>query len=508
MLGKFELRRVIGRGAVGVVHLAWDTTLKREVAVKVVRLNDLPESEATEVPRTIPQEAQLASGLTHPGIVAIYDYGESDDIAYIAMEYVDGETLKALLDRAGALRLERALDIMQQMLRALDYCHRRRIVHRDLKPSNLMLSRDDHVKLTDFGIARTDTSDLTVVGEVLGTPPYMAPEQISAKTRANESSDIYSSGVVCYELLTGRRPFNDETGELKFRFSMSSPPPRPRWCPLCHRRSTLTVLRALAKQPAERFATAEAFAAALRAAVKVAPAASADDDTIAIIPSSAPGAPLPRKNRSPKHDAWNHVRWGVVGGIGGLGAAAVAIVLWIVAHGGFLIRPPPPVITPPSQTQPQSGTPAPVAPGPAVAALPSPPSPPAAMPNVVPSEASRATVSRTAPIEPPQMLEADLAAAVATLPCSTVTVELQPGAAGIVASGMTGAGAPRAELDDIIRRAGAVSVREEVSSFPFSPGYCQAADITRSVLAAMADGALDFSLRGSSAKFPLASRSA
>ena len=271
-LDRYELRRAIGTGASGTVYEAWDTVLTRRVAVKVVRLAGKQKLEIEELLARFRQEAQVASRLSHPGVVSVYDYGEKDGVAFIVMEFVTGETLKAVLDRGERLALPLVAEIMRGVLMALGHCHGRGIVHRDIKPANIMLPTEGGVKLTDFGIARIENSELTIVGTVMGTPPYMSPEQFSGLEAVDFRTDIWSSGVVLYELLTGTRPFPGDT-MTKIRQQVANAPVEPpsRRAPGLPAAVDDLVLRALRKLPADRIPSAEAFAAALQAALPATP---------------------------------------------------------------------------------------------------------------------------------------------------------------------------------------------------------------------------------------------
>ncbi|HEX4366453.1 MAG TPA: protein kinase [Rhodopila sp.] len=270
-LGRYELRQPIGRGAAGTVWEAWDTSLTRRVAIKVVRPGDMDAPEIEELLTRFRQEAQVAGRLSHAGVVQVYDYGEVDGEAYIVMEFVDGETLKALLDRPERMPLARAGEIMRGVLVALDNCHRLSVVHRDIKPSNIMLPADGGVKLADFGIARIENSELTIVGTVMGTPPYMSPEQFTARDPVDFHSDIWSCGVLFYEMLTGSRPFTGNTmatiGQAVVNDTFEPPSRRVPGLPTAFDQ---VLQRALRKVPGERFPSAQAFALAIQSAMPLA----------------------------------------------------------------------------------------------------------------------------------------------------------------------------------------------------------------------------------------------
>jgi serine/threonine-protein kinase len=205
-IGTYQIRGTLGEGAMGVVHDGWDPRIGRRVAIKTVRLPAEPDPETTEAIARFRREAQAAGSLGHPNIVTVYDYGETSDIAFIVMEYVDGPTLKTLLDRSERFALSDIVDIMEQLLAGLQFSHARGVVHRDIKPANVMLTSEKRVKIADFGIARIEQSSMTQVGTLMGTPAYMSPEQFMGQT-VDARTDVYSSGVLLYQLLTGERPF-------------------------------------------------------------------------------------------------------------------------------------------------------------------------------------------------------------------------------------------------------------------------------------------------------------
>src|SRR5213592_627132 len=201
---RYVIKRKLGSGGMADVYLAEDQELGRRVALKL--LDDRHASDEQFVER-FRREAQSAAGLNHPNIVSIYDRGEAEGSYYIAMEYLDGRTLKELLVRNGPPPIPIAIDYARQILHAIGFAHRNGIVHRDIKPHNVVVGRDGRLKVTDFGIARSGASQMTEVGSIIGTAQYLSPEQArGAETDA--TSDIYSMGVVLYELLTGEVPFS------------------------------------------------------------------------------------------------------------------------------------------------------------------------------------------------------------------------------------------------------------------------------------------------------------
>ncbi len=208
--GRYELLSELGQGAMGVVYKARDPVLDREVAIKTINLT-LPKDELSEYEARFYQEARAAGGLNHPNIVTIYDIGKTERVAYMAMEFLEGQELRSVLAAREPLPVELALDIAAQVADGLAYAHDRHIVHRDIKPANIMVVRNGLVKITDFGIARMRTNEVkTMTGMILGSPKYMSPEQVAGK-RADHRSDLFSLGVVLYEMLTGEAPFQADS---------------------------------------------------------------------------------------------------------------------------------------------------------------------------------------------------------------------------------------------------------------------------------------------------------
>ncbi|MFB0519879.1 MAG: CHASE2 domain-containing protein [Desulfatiglandales bacterium] len=209
-LGRYEISGEVGRGAMGIVYKGIDPTIHRIVAIKTLRLSDFGEEEGGEIKERFFREAESAGLLNHPNIVSIYDAGEEQDLAYIAMEYLDGENLVQFTRRGNLLPLRDVLNIIAYVADALDYAHSKEVVHRDIKPANIMVLKDTGgIKVTDFGTARITSSSKTKTGVILGTPSYMSPEQVSGK-KVDGRSDVFSLGVVLYEMLSGQKPFEAE----------------------------------------------------------------------------------------------------------------------------------------------------------------------------------------------------------------------------------------------------------------------------------------------------------
>ncbi len=271
-LGGYELRSERGRGSAATVYEAFDPRLERRIALKVVRLSGETDWMQNHMHARFRQEARITAALNHPGIVAAYGYDETPEFAFLAMEFIDGETLKERLDRDGPPPLAQGVALMVEMLRILDYCHRNGVVHRDLKPSNMMLPKSGGIKLADFGIARPEDSKMdtlvgTRMGTWIGTPPYMSPEQFTARDPVTARSDIWSCGIVIYEVLTGKRPFRGDENAIAYAVVNEPAPPPSSMQPHIPVAIDAVLARALAKKPDARFPDAAAFADALQAAL-------------------------------------------------------------------------------------------------------------------------------------------------------------------------------------------------------------------------------------------------
>jgi len=263
-LGKYEITSVLGRGGMGTVYLGQDSIIQRRVAIKAIR-RDLLEDQGPDIIKRFQNEARAAGRLNHPGIVAIYDYGEDGDFAFIAMEFVEGCELRVLLRERVALPVADACGFLLQLLDALDYAHAAGVIHRDIKPSNAMITRTGRLKLADFGIARIDGSSLTRVGTVMGTPGYMAPEHFK-RNEVDHRADIFSAGVILYEMLTHERPFTGPTEAIAHRICNEQERKPSEIEPTLPQCFDPVVARALAKDPAARFQSAAEFANAIRQA--------------------------------------------------------------------------------------------------------------------------------------------------------------------------------------------------------------------------------------------------
>src|SRR5262245_35116052 len=258
-LGKYEIKGALGKGAMGTVYKGFDPHIERFVAIKTVR-KDLVEPElAAQYMARFKNEAKAAGRLHHPNIVGVYEYGEDDAVTFIAMEYVEGAGLREYLNRRVTFDFAQLVELMDQLLNALEFAHARGVVHRDIKPSNLIVSNLGVLKVADFGIARVDRTDLTMAGMLIGTPMYMSPEQCRGLD-VDSRSDLFSAGVVLYELLTGEKPFRGNMEAITYKICHEEPPPPSRLSKL---RLPVAVdqlvATALAKDPAARFQSAQAF---------------------------------------------------------------------------------------------------------------------------------------------------------------------------------------------------------------------------------------------------------
>ncbi|MDQ4041247.1 MAG: protein kinase, partial [Actinomycetota bacterium] len=296
---RYSIVRRIGSGGMADVYCAQDLQLGRKVALKLLYRRFAEDEEFVE---RFKREASSAAGLQHPHVVGVYDRGEWDGTYYIAMEYLEGRSLKQILQEEGPLAPERAVDVVLQILQAARFAHQRGIVHRDIKPHNVILDDEGRAKVTDFGIARAGASDMTETGSIMGTAQYLSPEQAQGHA-VGPRSDLYAIGIVLYELLCGRVPFDgDSPVTIALKQVSELPIPPSAYNPVIPPELDAIVLHALEKEPERRFANADEFAAALqeaRATMVAVPAgqATAVFGAIAAADPTAPaalaGPPLP-----------------------------------------------------------------------------------------------------------------------------------------------------------------------------------------------------------------------
>ena len=264
-IGKYEISEVLGRGSMGTVYKGFDPHIHRPVAIKTIHRELLGDSSAVDsIAARFRNEAKAVGRIQHPGVVAIYDFGEDGDVTFIAMEFVDGRTLDDILGVPQMLSEANVLAVMDQLLEALSVAHSQGVWHRDIKPANLIVTKQGQVKLTDFGIARLEDAHLTQVSSMIGTPAYMAPEQFTGKG-IDHRADLFACGTLLYRMLTGRRAFTGATQEVMYKILNEDPPP-PSVVTKGLRPPAFDaiVAKAMAKNPADRYADALAMRAALQ----------------------------------------------------------------------------------------------------------------------------------------------------------------------------------------------------------------------------------------------------
>jgi eukaryotic-like serine/threonine-protein kinase len=341
--GRYRIVRKLGAGGMAEVYLAEDEELGRKVALKILNERHARDEQFVE---RFKREARAAAGLSHPHIVRIYDRGQTEDTYYIAMEYLDGPTLKELLVRKGPTPPLTAIKFAREILSALAEAHRHEIVHRDIKPHNVIVSPDWNVKVTDFGIARSGASQMTEAGSIVGTAQYLSPEQARGKP-VDQRSDLYSLGIVLYEMLTGTVPFTgDAAVEIAMKHLSNIPDPPSKLRPGVSHDLDAIVMRALAKDPDQRYSSAEEMDADLarvargasvsheteEALTELVAGAGASSALTAIVPrAAATPPPAPPAYRPPSYyEEAGHRRspWPII-----LGLVAVAIA----GLGGYLI---------------------------------------------------------------------------------------------------------------------------------------------------------------------------
>jgi serine/threonine-protein kinase len=282
-LGRYEIRGVLGKGAMGLVYDGYDAKLARRVAIKTIQTAALDEATARHYEMRFRREVRAVARLNHPHIVQVYDFGTEGGLAYIVMEYIEGRELKDCFDAKEPFDLKTTLRLMIELLDALQLAHEAGVIHRDVKPANVMIDARGHVKLTDFGVARVtqgdgDEGEATRAGAVIGTPSYMSPEQIQGQP-IDARTDIFSAGVVLYQLLTGRKPFEGTQWALAKKIIQDDPawpsvvagvpPELDRVC-----------ARAMAKAPASRYASARRFGEALQRVAEGKPPEGPEDTVL------------------------------------------------------------------------------------------------------------------------------------------------------------------------------------------------------------------------------------
>ena len=329
-LGRYNLERVLGKGAMGVVYEGIDPRLGRRVAIKTILKSHLDEDTAKDYSMRFVREAQAVARLNHPNIVQVYDFGEESDIAYLVMEFIKGKELKNFFDANERFDLKEAVRIMCELCDALDFAHQAGIVHRDIKPANVMLDHQARTKLTDFGVARVTDSDKTSVertqaGTMVGTPAYMSPEQITGGN-IDRRTDVFSAGIILYQFLTGEKPFTGSGAWTIAKKIIQEEPPLP--SSLNNAVTPLfdaVVNKALAKNPDQRYQSARDLGVALKRALEGKPEEDDADKTVVgiitehIVPAAPRAAPTARQETT---------RSGAIAGGGSAGSQEVELEFW------------------------------------------------------------------------------------------------------------------------------------------------------------------------------------
>jgi tRNA A-37 threonylcarbamoyl transferase component Bud32 len=338
-LGKYEIRRELARGAMGVVYEAYDPLIKRRVALKTIRPDHLDGERTSDMLARFRREAQAAGRLSHPNIVAIYDFDEDRGTSFIAMEFVDGRELKECFAADERFRMPDVERIMTQILDALDYSHAHGVVHRDIKPANIFLLADGTVKVADFGIAHIESSNLTQVGTVVGTPNYMSPEQIMGLP-VDGRADLFAAGVILYQFATGERPFAGSTTTTMQKVLKEEPLPPSTLNVQLPPAIDAVVRRALAKRADDRFQTAREFSQALRGAMRAGAGIRIDPDATmpnlaspvaaAASPPAAAALPVPAMPPIPAMQRKQASAMAIVAGIAVIGIGALVAAWWLL----------------------------------------------------------------------------------------------------------------------------------------------------------------------------------
>ncbi|HEY8251940.1 MAG TPA: serine/threonine-protein kinase [Burkholderiales bacterium] len=305
-LGRYQIQGVLGKGAMGLVYDGHDPKLNRRVAIKTILTATLDEATARHYTVRFKREVRAVARLNHPNIVQVYDFGNEGDLAYIVMEYIKGKELKDHFEKKERFDLKTIFRLMTELLDALECAHEAGVIHRDIKPANLMIDAGGHAKLTDFGVARFTEPDgeqleATRAGTIVGTPSYMSPEQIQGQT-LDRRTDIFSAGVVFYQLLTGQKPFEGTQWALAKKIVQDDPvwPSSLVQIPTAIDR---VVARALAKAAEQRYQTARSFATSLKRILEGKPPEDPDE----VLPAAA--SPAPRTVSSEAEtEFWNEVK--------------------------------------------------------------------------------------------------------------------------------------------------------------------------------------------------------
>jgi eukaryotic-like serine/threonine-protein kinase len=333
---RYRILNRIGSGGMADVYLAEDTHLGRQIALKVLHRRFAQDQEFVERFR---REAKSVAGLSHPNVVGVFDRGDHEGTYYIAMEHLPGRTLKEIVEAEAPLSQERAIDLGEQILQGAGYAHRHGVIHRDFKPHNVIVDEDGRAKVTDFGIARAGASEMTETGSIMGTAQYLSPEQAQGHA-VTGASDLYSIGVMLYEMLGGRLPFEGESAvSIALKHLSEAPPPLAQFRPDVHPALEAVVMAALGKDPALRWQSAEDFADGLEAArAQIEAGVNGVQDLAAVAPLPAPaptpavaedGAPPPPGQQRRRRRRWP---WFT---IGLLTLALAGFLLYLALSGAF-----------------------------------------------------------------------------------------------------------------------------------------------------------------------------
>jgi serine/threonine-protein kinase len=296
-IGRYRIEELLGKGAMGEVYRAHDPVIDRPVAIKVLRPELIAGSGSDQLLERFRREARAAGRRFHPNIVAIWDFGDDKGVPFLAMEFVEGRGLDQIIRSSGRLEPERAVAIITQLLSALGFAHEIGIVHRDIKPSNIMVLPNGHVKVADFGIARIDASEFTIVGDLLGTPAYMSPEQLTGGS-VDHRADLFAAGVILFEMLTGVKPFRGKSiTEIMSFMEKRGPEDIRALNPVVPDALKRVISRSVAFDPEDRYPNAAEFSRAASEAVPGLPGALSAPEASAS-PTTSPEAKTPPISRT------------------------------------------------------------------------------------------------------------------------------------------------------------------------------------------------------------------
>jgi serine/threonine-protein kinase len=304
-LGRYQIKGVLGKGAMGMVYDGLDPGLNRRVAIKTILVKQLDEETARMYSKRFEREVRAVARLNHRNIVQVYDFGTEGDVAYIVMEYIQGKELKDFFDTNQRFDIKTTFRLMTELLDALEFAHEAGIIHRDIKPANVMVDAEGHAKLTDFGVARVTDPDAeqgeaTQTGAMVGTPAYMSPEQVQGQP-IDHRTDLFSAGIILYQFLTGQKPFEGSQWALAKKIIQDDPvwPSKLVQIPPVIDR---VVARALSKDPERRYQSAKSFAASLQRILEGKPPEDPDE---VIIAAAAPPPPAPKPSAAPAKQQGN-----------------------------------------------------------------------------------------------------------------------------------------------------------------------------------------------------------